>query len=108
MGYQSPYSHGPPVTSDPGLSHIPGYGMMPPSQLPEMSHGLGPIGMAPGRPDYTSPQVSLPPMSSLQQNAFKDALHEAERSAEMGHYAQAEQALQNAMKSLEWMKNSGP
>lgn len=104
MGYDAAYPSGPPVTSD-SMGHLGNYGMMAPSQIPAMT--LGPM-VQPGRAEYavTSPQVSLPPMSHLQQGAFKDALREAERRAEMGHYDLAEQALEGAMKSLQWMKNS--
>lgn len=103
MGYD--YSHTPPVTSDPGMGHLGGYGMLAPSQIPGMT--LGPM-MQSGRPEYavSSPPVSLPSMSHLQQSTFKEALHEAERRAEMGHYELAEQALESAMKSLQWMKNT--
>ena len=89
-----------------GADMNPGtYGQHPQHQVPH--HHIGPSSA--GNMTLTpygrgGPPVSLPSVASLQAQAFRDHLREAERRVDNGQYESAEEALNTAMRSLTWMK----
>jgi hypothetical protein len=82
-----------------------GHHMGPPASAGGMT--LGPYGRG-----VAGSQVSLPSVSTLQRAAFQrasfnESLREAERRVDAGQYEHAEGALESAIRSLHWLKDSG-
>jgi hypothetical protein len=50
--------------------------------------------------------VSLPSVTHLQVTAFRDSCRDAVRHVEMSQYQSARVALENAMRSLQWLEES--
>lgn len=70
-------------------------------------HQQSPPGMTLGPYHGRGPQqVPLPSVTHLQQAALKENLREAERRVEIGQYEQAEAACENAMRTLNWLKEN--
>ncbi|CCX32717.1 hypothetical protein FPQ18DRAFT_122011 [Pyronema domesticum] len=81
-----------------------GHPMAPPAQHHGMT--LGPYGRG-----GVSGQVSLPSVQTLHRHSihrqhFHEHIREAERRVEMHQYEHAEDALQNALRSLQWLRES--